>query len=78
MQDYLRFAQDLLWLRRPHPALRGESIQNHNRVIALQRWLQGAGRDVVVIASLNKSTLLHDRLGFPGRAVVGDVQHRRV
>ena len=38
MQDYLRFTQELVWLRRRHPALRGEGIRvfhvnNENRVI---------------------------------------------
>jgi 1,4-alpha-glucan branching enzyme len=72
MSDQHRFTRDLMWLRRKHPALRGEGInvfhvQNDNRVIAFHRWLPGLGRDVVVVASLNESTF-HDRsyrLGFP-------------
>jgi 1,4-alpha-glucan branching enzyme len=72
MQDYLRFTQELVWLRRRHPALRGEGIRvfhvhNENRVIAFQRWVEGLGRDVMVVASLNESTFQSYRLGFPGR-----------
>jgi Domain of unknown function (DUF3459) len=61
MQDHLRFTQDLIWLRRRHPALRGEKINvfhvhNDNRIIAFHRWIEGVGRDVVVIASLREET----------------------
>ena len=73
MSDQHRFTRDLMWLRRKHPALRGEGINvfhvhNDNRVIAIHRWLPGVGRDVVVVASLNESTFYNHgyRLGFPG------------
>ena len=73
MSDQHRFTRDLMWLRRKHPALRGEGlnvfhVQNDNRVIAFHRWLPGVGRDVVVVASLNESTFDDKgyRLGFPG------------
>jgi 1,4-alpha-glucan branching enzyme len=70
MRDHLRCTRDLVRLRRAQPALRGEPINvfhvhNDNRVIAFHRWLEGAGRDVVVVASLNESTLLGYQLGFP-------------
>ena len=72
MSDQHRFTRDLLWLRRRHPALRGEGINvfhvdNDNRVIAFHRWIPGTGRDVVVVASLNESTFYDHsyRLGFP-------------
>jgi 1,4-alpha-glucan branching enzyme len=70
MQDYLRCARDLVWLRRRQSALQGEAIHvfhvhNDNRVIAFQRWLEGLGHDVVVVASLNESTFLGYRVGFP-------------
>ena len=72
MSDYLRFTQDLIRLRRRHPALRGEAVRvfhvhNDNRVIAFHRWLEGIGRDVVAVVSLNESTWWSYRLGFPGR-----------
>ena len=73
MSDQHRFTRELMWLRRKHPALRGEGlnvfhVHNDNRVIAFHRWLPGIGRDVVVVASLNESTFYaHSyRLGFPG------------
>lgn len=73
MSDQHRFTLDMMWLRRKHPALRGEGlnvfhVHNDNRVIAFQRWLPGIGRDVVVVASLNESTFYNYsyRLGFPG------------
>ena len=72
MSDHHRFTRDLMWLRRKHPALRGEGVNvfhvhNGNRVIAIHRWLPGIGRDVVVVASLNESTFYDCgyRIGFP-------------
>ena len=41
-------------------------VHDGNRVIAFQRWVVGAGRDVVVAASLNESTYWSYDLGFPG------------
>ena len=32
-------------------------VHNLDRVIVVHRWVEGEGRDVVVIASLNESTL---------------------
>ena len=68
--DFLRFISELLAVRREQPALRGESINvyhasNSNRVLAYHRWLEGVGRDVVIVASLNETT--HDgyRIGMP-------------
>jgi 1,4-alpha-glucan branching enzyme len=72
MSDQHRFTRDLMWLRRKHPALRGEGlnvfhVHNDNRVIAIHRWLPGVGRDVVIVASLNESTFYNYsyRLGIP-------------
>ena len=70
MQDHLRFTRDLIWLRRRQPALQGEAVNpyyvhNDNRILAFQRWIEGAGRDVVVVASLNESTFDRYELGFP-------------
>jgi 1,4-alpha-glucan branching enzyme len=73
MSDHHRFTRDLIWLRRKHPALRGEAmnvfhVHNDNRVIAFHRWLPGLGRDVVMVASLNENTFYNHgyTLGFPG------------
>jgi 1,4-alpha-glucan branching enzyme len=70
MQDHLRFMRELIRLRHRHPALRAEPINpfyvhNDNRIFAFHRWVEGAGRDVVVVASLNESTFYSYELGFP-------------
>jgi 1,4-alpha-glucan branching enzyme len=70
MNDHLRFSRELIGLRRRHPALRAETINvfhvhEDNRIVAFHRWLEGIGRDVVVVASLNESTFWQYDLGFP-------------
>ncbi len=70
MRDFLRFTSELCWLRRRHPALRGEGLNpyfshNHDRILAFQRWVEGVGRDVIVVASLNESTQWNYTLPFP-------------
>jgi 1,4-alpha-glucan branching enzyme len=70
MVNHLRFTQDLIRLRWNQPALRGDNINTFhvhdaNRVIAYQRWLEGAGRDVVVVATLSESTWYDYVVGFP-------------
>ena len=70
MIDFHRFTRELLWLRRQQPALSGESVatllmDNFNRVLAFQRWIEGVGHDVIVVASLNESTLSGYRIPFP-------------
>lgn len=74
MIDQHRFTRDLMWLRRKHPALRGDGlnvfhVHNNNRVMAFHRWLPNVGRDVVVVASLNENTFYNYsyRIGFPVR-----------
>ena len=69
-QDYLRFMQDLIALRRRYAALRGESLavttlHAGNRVLAFQRWSEGAGATVVVVASLHEETWRDYRIGLP-------------
>ena len=41
-------------------------VHDDNRVIAFHRWIEGQGRDVVVVASLNESPQFGYRLGLPG------------
>ena len=74
MRDFLRFTRDLVRLRRSRPALRGEGVRvpqvhNRDRVLVVHRWVEGAGRDVVVVASLNEHTLdgYAVDLPWPGR-----------
>ena len=70
MTDHLRFTQELIRLRRRLAGLRSGSINvfhvhSMNRVLAFHRWIEGIGRDVVVVASLNESTFYNYELGFP-------------
>ncbi|MGH7230893.1 MAG: alpha amylase C-terminal domain-containing protein, partial [Nitrospiraceae bacterium] len=70
MKDYFQFMKELVWLRRRHPALRGESIKvfyvhEVDRIIAFHRWIEGFGRDVVIVCSLNESTFWSYDVGFP-------------
>jgi len=70
MRDFLRFVSELCALRRRHPALRAEGINpyfthNDDRVIACQRWIEGVGRDVIVVASLRETTHWDYQLPFP-------------
>ncbi len=70
MGDFHRFAEELIRLRRNQPALRGESLRiihthNDNRILAFHRWIEGIGRDVVIVASLNDNTFYGYELGWP-------------
>jgi 1,4-alpha-glucan branching enzyme len=70
MSDQLRFTQDFIRLRWNQPALRSQNINpfyanNPDRIVAFHRWVDGAGRDVVVVASLNDNPLFGYQLGFP-------------
>lgn len=70
MSDHLRFTRELLGLRNQEPALRGGNINvfhvhNGNRVLAFHRWLEGIGRDVVIVASFAEGTYYGYRIGFP-------------
>ncbi|WP_333672532.1 alpha amylase C-terminal domain-containing protein [Elioraea tepidiphila] len=73
-RDFLRFVQDLVALRRQHPALSSEGVRvpqvhERDRVLVLHRWVEGEGRDVVVVASVNEQALDHYpvTLPWPGR-----------
>ncbi|OQW37607.1 MAG: hypothetical protein A4E19_13090 [Nitrospira sp. SG-bin1] len=70
MKDYFQFMKELVWLHRRQPALRGENlnvfhVHEDNRIIAFHRWIDGVGRDVVVVCSLNESTFWSYEMGFP-------------
>jgi 1,4-alpha-glucan branching enzyme len=70
MVDQLRLTQDVIRLRWRQPALRGplvrvSHVHNQNRVLAFHRWIDGLGRDVIVIASLNDTTFYNYCVGFP-------------
>jgi 1,4-alpha-glucan branching enzyme len=70
MADHLCFTQAAIALRNVQPALRGEGLNvfytsDADRVIAFHRWVQGVGRDVVVVATLSETTWGNYQLGFP-------------
>ncbi len=70
MRDFLAFAGDLVRTRRSLGALRSDlvnpfHIHNDNRVLAFHRWVEGAGEDVVVVASLSETAYWRYELGFP-------------
>lgn len=70
MRDHLRFTRELIDLRRRTPALRGQGfrvvhVHDENRVLAFQRWVEGEGRDVLVIAHLATFDRFGYRIGFP-------------
>jgi 1,4-alpha-glucan branching enzyme len=61
-----------LWLRRSQPALTADGlnvfhVDPPNRILAFQRWVPGAGHDVVVVVSLNEVSFDFGsyELGFP-------------
>ena len=71
MLDHLRFTRELLALRWKQPALRGQGYRavhanNQNRVLAFHRWVEGEGRDVMVVAHLSTFNRFDYRIGFPG------------
>ena len=71
MRDFQRrCVTDLIQLRRIQPALRAGGVrvshaQNFERVIVLHRWVEGEGRDVVVIASLDEAPKHGYGIGLP-------------
>jgi 1,4-alpha-glucan branching enzyme len=70
MRDFNRFVRELCWLRRRHPALRATGcrayhVHNGNRTLAFQRWVEGVGRDVIVVASLNEADLWNHPVPLP-------------
>jgi 1,4-alpha-glucan branching enzyme len=72
MANYLRFTQDLVGLRRNQPALRAEGVRvsrvnNYDRVIVVHRWVAdgSAGRDVVLVASLDEHAKAGYGIGLP-------------
>lgn len=74
MVDFHHFTRELLWLRRKHPALRGEGlslyhVNEFDRVFAFQRWAEGVGRDVLVVITFREQPFrdFSYRLGFPHR-----------
>ncbi len=71
MLDHLRFTRELIRLRWRYPGLRGQGFRvvhahDQNRVLAFHRWVEGEGRDVMVVVHLSTFNRFGYRIGFPG------------
>ena len=71
MVDHVRFTSELINLRWRYPGLRGQGfrvvhVHDQNRVLAFHRWVEGEGRDVIVIAHLSTFNRFGYRIGVPG------------
>jgi 1,4-alpha-glucan branching enzyme len=71
MQDYLEFTKALIGLRRVYPALRSEQLRvstadSFTRVMAIHRWIDGVGEDVLFVFNLQEFNRFGYRIGFPG------------
>jgi 1,4-alpha-glucan branching enzyme len=74
MRDYLAFCRDLVQCRRNLPALRSESLRVStrnplDRTIAIHRWIEGRGQDVLIVANLQEMNRFEYRIGFPAGGV---------
>ncbi len=70
MGDHLRFTQDLIRLRQATPALRSDNVHafyvsDTDRVLAYHRWIDGAGANMIVVATFAEATWWGYALGFP-------------
>ena len=70
MLDHMRFTSELIRLRWDYPALRGQGfrvvhVHDENRVLAFHRWVEGEGRDVLVIVHLSTFNRFGYRIGVP-------------
>jgi 1,4-alpha-glucan branching enzyme len=45
--------------------VRAFHVHDTNRVIAYHPWIEGQGRDVIVVACLNVNTWWNYNIGFP-------------
>ena len=71
VQDYLEFTKALIGLRRTSPALRGEQLRvstadSFTRVMAIHRWIDGVGEDMLFVFNLQEFNRFGYRIGFPG------------
>jgi 1,4-alpha-glucan branching enzyme len=71
MQDYLQFTTDLIGLRRTVPAVRSEQLRvstadSFTRVMAIHRWTEGVGGDILFVFNMQECNRFGYRIGFPG------------
>jgi 1,4-alpha-glucan branching enzyme len=69
-RDFLRYAEDLIAVRRAEPAIRSDFFRlsradEFSRVLVLHRWLEHEGRDMVIIASLDELPKHGYAVGLP-------------
>jgi 1,4-alpha-glucan branching enzyme len=69
--DYLQFTRDPFWLRRNQAALRSDSLRvsrahSVDRVMAIHRWIEGEGSDVLLVLNMQEFNRFGYRVGFPG------------
>jgi 1,4-alpha-glucan branching enzyme len=69
--DFHAFCRDMIWIRRNFAALRGESLRvstrnSLDRVMAIHRWIEGSGQDVLTVFNLQETNRFNYRVGFPG------------
>jgi 1,4-alpha-glucan branching enzyme len=70
MLDHVRCTRELLDLRRRFSGLRGQGfrvvhVHDQNRVLAFHRWVEGEGRDVMVVVHVAPFNRFGYRIGFP-------------
>jgi 1,4-alpha-glucan branching enzyme len=70
MSDFLQFTTALIRLRRSFRALSGPNlnvfhVNNSCRLIALHRWLDDSGEDIIVVGTLSEGNLYDYEIGFP-------------
>ena len=71
MRDFHAFCRDLIRVRRNFAALRSESLRvstrnSVDRVMAVHRWIEGSGQDVLAVFNLQETNRFGYRIGFPG------------
>ena len=80
----LCFVRELIALRRRHPGLRADGANpfhahDDTRILAVHRWVEGVGRDVVVVAKSPRGHVVDPRGGLPASGpVAGALQQRRL
>jgi 1,4-alpha-glucan branching enzyme len=78
MRDHLSFCRDLIHMRRTLPGLRSDSLNvstrnSIDRVVAIHRWIEGVGGDVLLVANLQEANRFAYRVGFPSGGVWHEV-----
>jgi 1,4-alpha-glucan branching enzyme len=83
MRDFLRFTREAVGLRRTQPALTADGfalvhVHDANRVLAFQRWVPGAGHDVIIVVSFANHAWRDYEIGFPAAGAWREIFNRDV